>query len=55
MKRTASQREDNVRAATRLTECDEICFYRANEKPYGAFSNLHRRALVFCCHAATVR
>lgn len=25
----------------------EISFYRANEKPYGAFSNLHRRSIVF--------
>ncbi len=26
---------------------DEIRFYRANEKPYGAFSNLYRRTIVF--------
>lgn len=26
---------------------DEIRFYRANEKPYGAFSNLFRRAIEF--------
>src|SRR5580692_5245788 len=26
---------------------DEIRFYRANERPYGAFSNLFRRTLVF--------
>jgi len=26
---------------------DEIHFYRANEKPYGAFSNLYRRSIVF--------
>ena len=25
----------------------EIRFYRASEKPYGAFSNLHRRPIVF--------
>lgn len=25
----------------------EISFYRANEKPYGAFSNLYRRTMVF--------
>lgn len=25
----------------------EIGFYRANEKPYGAFSNLYRRTIVF--------
>lgn len=26
---------------------DEIRFYRANERPYGAFSNLYRRAMEF--------
>lgn len=26
---------------------NEIRFYRANEKPYGAFSNLYRRAVTF--------
>ena len=26
---------------------DEIRFYRASEKPYGAFSNLYRRDIVF--------
>lgn len=26
---------------------DEIRFYRASEKPYGAFSNLHRREISF--------
>lgn len=26
---------------------DEIRFYRASEKPYGAFSNLHRRPIEF--------
>lgn len=25
----------------------EICFYRASEKPYGAFSNLYRREIIF--------
>lgn len=25
----------------------EICFYRASEKPYGAFSNLYRRQIDF--------
>jgi ribA/ribD-fused uncharacterized protein len=25
----------------------DICFYRANEKPYGAFSNLYRRTISF--------
>lgn len=26
---------------------DEIGFYRANEKPYGAFSNLYKRSIIF--------
>lgn len=26
---------------------DDLCFYRANEKPYGAFSNLYRREFLF--------
>lgn len=26
---------------------EEIRFYKANEKPYGAFSNLHRREVVY--------
>jgi ribA/ribD-fused uncharacterized protein len=26
---------------------DEICFYRANEKPYGVFSNLYKRDIEF--------
>jgi len=30
-----------------LEKCDEIRFYRANEKPYGAFSNLFRRSIIF--------
>jgi predicted NAD-dependent protein-ADP-ribosyltransferase YbiA (DUF1768 family) len=25
----------------------EICFYRANEKPYGVFSNLYKREIEF--------
>ena len=29
------------------SEIEEIRFYRANEKPYGAFSNLFRRPIVF--------
>lgn len=28
-------------------DVDVICFYRANEKPYGAFSNLFRRPVEF--------
>lgn len=29
------------------TDADEVRFYRANEKPFGALSNLFRRAVVF--------
>jgi ribA/ribD-fused uncharacterized protein len=36
----------NGRAAS-VTDLGEIRFYRANEKPYGVFSNLYRRAVVF--------
>jgi ribA/ribD-fused uncharacterized protein len=28
-------------------QVDEIRFYRASEKPYGVFSNLYRRAIIF--------
>ena len=34
-------------AAAKKGPPPEIRFYRANEKPYGAFSNLHRRPVVF--------
>lgn len=30
-----------------MTEAHEIRFYRASEKPYGAFSNLYRRVIEF--------
>lgn len=30
-----------------MTHDSEIRFYRANERPYGAFSNLYRREIVF--------
>ena len=29
------------------TKMEEIRFYRANEKPYGVFSNLYKRAVLF--------
>lgn len=32
---------------TQATPVAEIHFYRANEKPYGAFSNLYKRAIEF--------
>jgi ribA/ribD-fused uncharacterized protein len=33
--------------ATQQLPTNEIRFYRANEKPYGAFSNLYKRSIVF--------
>lgn len=30
-----------------MGEAEEIRFYRANEKPYGGFSNLYRREIVY--------
>ena len=30
-----------------MATLDEICFYRASGKPYGAFSNLYRREIEF--------
>jgi ribA/ribD-fused uncharacterized protein len=32
---------------TESIQLPEIHFYRANEKPYGAFSNLYKRAIIF--------
>lgn len=29
------------------TMAEDLCFYRANEQPYGAFSNLYRREFAF--------
>src|SRR5690242_7751666 len=43
-RRPANVNEDEVQQNTRL---NEIQFYRANEKPYGVFSNLHPRTIVF--------
>jgi ribA/ribD-fused uncharacterized protein len=36
-----------LRKQSTLTVAEDIGFYRANEKPYGAFSNLYRREIVF--------
>lgn len=43
MTRTAASQKRKKAASKQ----DEIPFYRSNEKPYGAFSNLFRRAMVF--------
>jgi ribA/ribD-fused uncharacterized protein len=40
-------RKKEPEAAVPLAPTDEIKFYRANEKPYGAFSNLYKRPVEF--------
>jgi ribA/ribD-fused uncharacterized protein len=48
MKKTAAARTTiSRRRLTSPAKVEEIRFYRANEKPYGAFSNLFRRSIVF--------
>ena len=49
MKKFVSPRKHETKAApeNRTKGDKEIRFYRANEKPYGAFSNLFRRPIVF--------
>jgi hypothetical protein len=37
----------SARQPSSAVAAEEIRFYRANEKPYGAFSNLFRRSIVF--------
>ena len=44
---TKTPQAAHKRAAKQLTAAPEIRFYRANEKPYGAFSNLFRRPIDF--------
>lgn len=43
MSRTAASRKP----AKAVSQQADIPFYRSNEKPYGAFSNLFRRSMVF--------
>lgn len=49
MKKTGlSQKQAPKGAGTKIyTKASEIAFYRSNERPYGVFSNLYRRPLVF--------
>jgi ribA/ribD-fused uncharacterized protein len=49
MKKSVASAEQHVRPAPKATPTSskEIRFYRANEKPYGAFSNLYRRSVSF--------
>lgn len=47
---TKSAKPQKLKSSTPLLSSNaqsEIHFYRSNEKPYGAFSNLYRRAVVF--------
>jgi ribA/ribD-fused uncharacterized protein len=45
MKKIAASRK--TKSARPAAKQDEIHFYRANERPHGAFSNLFRREIVF--------
>lgn len=48
--KTAKRRDDAVRAEIAAVASESgttIRFYRANEKPYGAFSNLYKRQIEF--------
>lgn len=47
MKKTAHTKERQPQTTATQEHAPEIKFYRANEKPYGAFSNLFRRTIVF--------
>jgi len=50
MKQQKSVKKDaevNVQAEEIQLNDNEIRFYRANEKPYGPLSNLHKRAITF--------
>ena len=46
MAKAAARRKCATKTATG-NGSREIKFYRANEKPYGAFSNLYRRSVAF--------
>lgn len=49
MKQTTAAKKmatEEVAAQTQSSEA-KICFYRANEKPHGVFSNLYRRKIFF--------
>src|SRR5580698_2327306 len=47
MKRTAQTKERKPQTITTRKQDAEISFYRASEKPYGAFSNLFKRPILF--------
>src|SRR5688572_24650716 len=45
--RSSVKHDDKNNGYDATTRSTEIRFYRANEKPYGALSNLYRRPIVF--------
>lgn len=45
--RTLRSSRGGIASAVSDARPTEIQFYRANEKPYGAFSNLYRRPIIF--------
>lgn len=46
-KASKTSNKNPVDAESATQSLGEIRFYRSNERPYGAFSNLHRRPVVF--------
>src|SRR6266545_1133278 len=46
-KKSSATLAKSTRPNCNLTKAAEIRFYRSNEKPYGAFSNLYKRSLIF--------
>lgn len=50
MKKKSVTRAKTIKSGEKIKEVQqemEIHFYRANEQPYGVFSNLHRRPFIF--------
>ena len=47
MKKNATRGTTRSDSPSSMGDAEEIHFYRANEKPYGAFSNLFRREILF--------
>lgn len=47
MKQTTAKKKKVEPQDTKSQTAGEIPFYRSNEKPYGAFSNLYRRPVVY--------
>lgn len=46
-KRPPTPRKNSIVAPEEVATSQEIRFYRANEKPYGVFSNLYRCEIIF--------